>query len=88
MHLDVALSAVAGTLIGAMHAVTSRDMPADFAEQTAAAVLRALGLPAKEAQTMSYAALAVPVIDLDSVVGRLMASPKQTDDTAQSPPTQ
>lgn len=77
MHLDVALSAVAGTLIGAMHAVTSHELPSDFPEQTAAAVLRALGLAADEAQTLSNGVLAMPVIDPHSVVGRLMASPSQ-----------
>jgi AcrR family transcriptional regulator len=81
MPLDVALSAVAGTLLGAMHAVTSHDVSADFAEQTSAAVLRALGLPASEAQTLSNAALAMPVIEQDSLVGRFMASPSPTDDT-------
>ncbi len=49
MHLDVALNLLAGSMVGAMHSLASGKLPRDFPEQTAAALLRALGLAANEA---------------------------------------
>jgi hypothetical protein len=36
MNGEVALNLVAGSMVGAMHSITRRRMPRDFAEQTAA----------------------------------------------------
>ena len=68
MSTELALSTMAGTTIGAMHAIITADLPEDFPEQTAAAVLRALGLPAAEAMTLATAALATPALDIESLL--------------------
>ncbi len=73
MHVDVALNLLAGSVVGAMHSITSGKVPRDFPEQTAAAVLRALGLAASEAAQLCATPLPPVVIDPASVVGRLTA---------------
>ena len=73
MHLDVALNLLAGSMVGAMHSITSGRMPRDFPEQTAAALLRALGLAADEALAIASSPLVTPSIDPTTLVGRLMA---------------
>lgn len=72
MHADVALNLLAGSLVGAMHSITHGSVPRDFAEQTAAAVLRALGLPEQEAAALSTRSLAMAVIEPDTVLSRLL----------------
>jgi TetR/AcrR family transcriptional regulator, ethionamide resistance regulator len=70
MPLELALSAIAGTTIGAMHAImTAVELPEDFPEQTAEAVLRALGLPSEEAIALARANLPIPVMDVNSLFG-------------------
>lgn len=73
MHMDVALNAVSGQVTGAMHCLSGGGMPRDFAEQTAAAVLRALGIAADEARAMATVPLTMPSVDGDTLIGRLMA---------------
>jgi hypothetical protein len=70
MPTELALSTVAGTTIGALHAITTTDLPEDFPEQTAAAVLRALGLSSEDAMRMATAEMAAPALDIESLVRR------------------
>jgi AcrR family transcriptional regulator len=63
MHDEVALNLLAGTLVGAMHSITHERVPRDFAEQTSAAILRALGLPEQEVAELSTRPLAMPLIE-------------------------
>jgi AcrR family transcriptional regulator len=70
MPTELALSTVAGTTIGALHAITTTDLPEDFPEQTAAAVLRALGLSSEDAMRMATAEMAAPALDVESLVRR------------------
>lgn len=72
MHADVGLNALAGSMVGAMHSITHAKMPRDFAEQTAAAVLRALGLPETEALELSTGPLSMPPIKPDTLLWRLV----------------
>lgn len=73
MHANVALNLLAGSMVGAMHTLTSARVPRDFAEQTAAAVLRALGLPDDAAVALSTQALPAPVIETGTLLGQLLA---------------
>lgn len=73
MPLEVAQSVLAGTLVGAMHAVTRRKQPKTFPVQTAAAVLRALGVPADEALLLSSNALVLPVLASGSLLSELVS---------------
>jgi AcrR family transcriptional regulator len=72
MHADVGLNVLAGSLVGAMHSTTHGKVPRDFAEQTAAAVLRALGLPPDEALALSTGPLVLPAIAPGSLLTRLL----------------
>lgn len=72
MPAELALSTVAGTTIGALHAITTKDLPEDFPEQTAAAVLRALGLSVEDAKAKATAAMVAPVLNLDSLMLKLV----------------
>ena len=53
MPITLALNIVAGAVLGATHCMLHDDCEADFAEQTAAAAMRALGLPPDEAKSVS-----------------------------------
>jgi len=53
MPITLALNIVAGAVLGAAHCMLHDGCEADFAEQTAAAALRALGLAADEAKSAS-----------------------------------
>jgi AcrR family transcriptional regulator len=53
MPITLALNVVAGAVLGATHCMLHDDCEADFAEQTAAAALRALGIEPGEAKTLS-----------------------------------
>jgi hypothetical protein len=53
MPIALALNIVAGAVLGAANCMRERDCEADFAEQTAAAALRALGLDAKAAERIA-----------------------------------
>ena len=53
MPIALALSVVAGAVLGATHCMLHDDCEADFGEQTAAAALRALGIEPAEAKRLS-----------------------------------
>jgi AcrR family transcriptional regulator len=53
MPITLALNIVAGSVIGAIHCMLHADCQADFAEQTAAAALRALGMAPDEAKSLA-----------------------------------
>jgi AcrR family transcriptional regulator len=53
MPITLALNIVTGAVLGATHCMLHADCEADFAEQTAAAALRALGIAADEAKSLS-----------------------------------
>lgn len=53
MPITLALNITAGAVLGASRCMLYKDCEKDFAEQTAAAALRALGLPADEAKSIS-----------------------------------
>jgi len=53
MPITLALNIVAGAVLGAAHCMLHADCEADFAEQTAAAALRALGVDADEAKKLA-----------------------------------
>jgi len=53
MPITLALNIVAGSVIGATHCMLHPDCQADFAEQTAAAALRALGMAPDEAKSLA-----------------------------------
>lgn len=53
MPITLALNIVAGSVIGAIHCMLHADCKPDFAEQTAAAALRALGMAPDEAKSLS-----------------------------------
>lgn len=53
MPIELALNIVAGAVIGAAHCMLHPDCERDFAEQSAAAALRALGVAADEARSIS-----------------------------------
>ena len=72
MHADVGLNLLAGSMVGAMHSLNHSKVPRDFPEQTAAAVLRALGLPAREVRDLSTKALAMPSIPPESLLWQLV----------------
>ena len=59
MPIELALNIVSGAVIGAAHCMLSPDCERDFAEQTAAAALRALGVDAAEAKSISTRRLGV-----------------------------
>lgn len=72
MHGEVGLNTLAGSMVGAMNSMTRGAVPRDFPEQTAAAVLRALGLPADEVRTLIARPLKLPIIERDSPLWRLV----------------
>lgn len=53
MPITLALNIVSGAVLGATHCMLHEDCEADFAEQTAAAALRALGIDPAEAKSLS-----------------------------------
>lgn len=53
MPIALALNITAGAVLGATHCMLNEDCEADFAEQTAAAALRALGIEAAEAKSLA-----------------------------------
>jgi len=57
MPIALALNIVAGAVLGATHRMLGSGCEHDFAEQTAAAALRALGVDAQAAETISVASL-------------------------------
>lgn len=72
MHAEVALNLLAGSMVGAMHAITQGPVPRDFEEQTASAILRGLGLPHDEIAELATRPLPKPTIEPDTLLGRLI----------------
>ena len=62
MPMALALNVVSGAVLGATHSMLMPDCEPDFAEQTAAAALRGLGMKASEADRIASKAL--PAIDI------------------------
>jgi len=62
MPIALAMNIVAGIVVGAADAMLKRGCDSDFAEQSAAAALRALGVAAEEAGRISR--LALKAIDI------------------------
>ncbi|HEX6704801.1 MAG TPA: helix-turn-helix domain-containing protein [Albitalea sp.] len=54
MPMPLALNMVSGGVIGAIHCMLKDSCEPDFAEMTAAAVLRALGVPGKTADALAH----------------------------------
>ena len=57
MPMTLALNIVSGAVLGAAHCMLDPDCERDFAEQSAAAALRGLGVPADEAKQISKSRL-------------------------------
>jgi AcrR family transcriptional regulator len=72
MHGEVALNLLAGSMVGAMYSITHERVPRDFAEQTAGAILRALGLPEQEVVELATRPLAMPAIEPGALLWRLI----------------
>jgi TetR/AcrR family transcriptional regulator, ethionamide resistance regulator len=66
-HLDVALNLVAGSLIGAVHTVSSSSVSSNYPDQMAICILRGLGVKTKEAQRIIAIKLASPRLASDSI---------------------
>jgi AcrR family transcriptional regulator len=69
MPITLALNIVAGAVLGAAHCMLDPKCEADFAEQTAAAALRALGIDPKTAERVA----ASPLLAVEPVPGGLFA---------------
>jgi len=54
MPVSLALNMVSGAVMGAIHCMLKPACAPDFAEMSAAAALRALGMPAKSAESLAY----------------------------------
>lgn len=54
MPMSLALNMVSGAVIGAIHCMLKPTCEPEFAEMSAAAVLRALGVPAQTAAAVAY----------------------------------
>lgn len=72
MHGEVAINLLAGLMVGAMHSITRERVPRDFPEQVAATLLRALGLPEQELALLATRPLAMPVIESETLLWRLI----------------
>lgn len=57
MPIALALNVVTGAVLGATHCMLEPECESDFAEQSAAAALRGLGLDAKSAERIAYSPL-------------------------------
>jgi AcrR family transcriptional regulator len=68
MPTQVASSVLAGTLLGAMHAIAQQKKPNHFAQEAAAAVLRALGLSSEEASAIASQADVLPIFNSDGLL--------------------
>jgi TetR/AcrR family transcriptional regulator, ethionamide resistance regulator len=68
MHLDVAINIMAGSLIGAIHNVsTSADAPNNYPDQMALGVLKALGVDKEEARRIVAIKLPSPKLGSESI---------------------
>ena len=74
MPMALALNIVAGAVLGAANSMLAPGCEADFAEQTAAAALRALGLDAAEAWRVAVLPLPDTPIEDDSLLAQALAA--------------
>jgi TetR/AcrR family transcriptional regulator, ethionamide resistance regulator len=73
-HLDVALNLIAGSLIGAVHTITSTSVPNNYPDQMAVCVLKGLGVKSKEVQRIVALKLASPRLAGDSIFSTVTES--------------
>ena len=86
MPIALALNIVAGAVLGASHCMLEPGCAGDFAEQTAAAALRALGVDPKSAERISNGALKpVEILSTGLLMQTSMARATTTDHTAGHP---
>ncbi len=67
MNLDVATNIMAGSLIGAIHTVSTTPAPSNYPEQMAVGVLRGLGVSHQETQRIIAIKLPSPKLGSDSI---------------------
>ncbi len=67
MHLDVASNILAGSMIGAIHTVSTGSAPSNYPEQVAAGVLKGLGVSQQEAQRIATIRLPAPKLGSTSI---------------------
>ena len=72
MHVEVALNLLAGSMVGAMHAITHEQVPRDFPEQTAGVILRGLGVSENEVAKLATRPLPMPAIEHGTLLWRLI----------------
>jgi AcrR family transcriptional regulator len=72
MPIALGLNIVAGAVLGAANSMLAPDCEADFAEQTAAAALRALGIDDAEARRVARLPLEETPIEVDSLLGHAL----------------
>jgi TetR/AcrR family transcriptional regulator, ethionamide resistance regulator len=67
IHLSAGITLVAGSLIGAIHAVTSTRLPLSFTDQVAMCVLKGLGIENDEAKRIVSIKLPHPQLTVDGI---------------------
>ncbi len=72
--LDLALNLVAGSLIGAIHTITTSPVQASYADQMAVCILQGLGVPSKEAKRIVSIKLSSPQMASDSIFANVSES--------------
>ena len=74
MATGLAHSVVVGTIVGALHAGAGQGASENLPQQAAAAVLRGLGLPAKEAARIATQELPLALRDMEKALAKLSGS--------------
>ena len=77
MPIALALNIVAGSVLGAANCMLDPDCEADFAEQTAAAALRALGVDAKAAERIARQPLPSAEIRPDGLLAEALEGARE-----------
>jgi len=72
MPVDVAVNIVAGTVLGAAHGMLKPGCPRNFAEHSAAAILRALGVDAASAHRIANKPLKLGELKFEGVLARTL----------------
>jgi AcrR family transcriptional regulator len=85
MPIALALNIVAGSVLGAAHCMLEPGCEADFAEQTAAAALRALGVDAKAAERIARQPLKLAEIRRDGLLAETLEQAPRTKAAAREP---
>lgn len=71
MPVELALSLVIGTMIGAMNAIVSKTMPPELPEQTAATILLGLGLCLEDVTSLTQEKLPLDLKEFETVFASL-----------------